>query len=260
MKLKTLVLITSLLLTHSIFAQEGINQGAIQDQVDSGKMKEESSSTQIEVLATNEQGMPEIAKVTNKETGKFEIIGLGTNGGEANANLFKYLEPDPDAFRNDFINNRITFRLVAALRAKFADLLGFRVGFQVGDYLEFGVDAGSSIFVTHAGAYATVYPFGGMNNGWRHLYLSTRFYSSSYFALLAMARTVSGEGVLGYVFDKNPGGLYSFVEAGVNISAKKYTAEGMGTTTTGVMEKPIMLPVVGVGFGWRINMNRRSVN
>jgi hypothetical protein len=256
--MKLRLLCFSFIFSFQLMAQEAspLNQEAVQKQVDSGKMKEESKTTEIEVLATNTQGMPEIAKVINKETGKFEIIGLGANGGEANANLFKYLEPDPDSFRQDFINNRMTFRLVAALRAKFADLVGFRVGFQVGDYLEFGVDAGSSIFVTHAGAYATVYPFGGMNNGWRHLYLSTRFYSSSYFALIAMSKTVSGEGVLGYVFDKKPGGLYSFVEAGVNISAKKYTAEGLGMVYSGEMEKSIILPVVGVGFGWRINMRR----
>jgi hypothetical protein len=258
MKLKLLCL--SFIFSFQLMAQEAspINHEAVQKQIETGKMKEESKATEVEVLATNTQGLPEIAKVINKETGKFEIIGLGANGGEANANLFKYLEPDPDSFRQDFINNRMTFRLVAALRAKFADLIGFRVGFQVGDYLEFGVDAGTSIFVTHRGLYATVYPFGGMNNGWRHLYLSSRFYSSSYFAILAMANTVSGEGVVGYTFDKKPGGIYSFVEAGVNVSAKQYAGDGIVGPTTGTLDKSIILPVVGVGFGWRINMNGKK--
>lgn len=248
--MKSMVAVLFIALSLNAFAQNEY----INDAIDRGQMSKVSDDTTMEVIAHSEDGKPELAKVYNEQTQTYEVIGLGANTEEAQANLEKYLEPDPAFFAEDLENNRITYRLILAIRLKFADLVGFRIGVAIGDRWEIGFDAGSSVFISHAGIYGTYYPFAGADNGWRGLYVSARAYKSAYFAILAVVTGTSGEGVIGYKFDKKKGGFYSFVEAGINISGTNFTNSTDGTT--GIVSDRIMYPVVGFGFGWQFRLNK----
>ena len=254
----------SLILSLNSFAQENSELQRIHHEletaVEDGILRKSTSDKHVEILAHDEDGNPELAKVTRSD-GSSQVVGMGFNRADARRNFAKYLEEVPGSELSDaelkynFMNNKVTLRLNLGMRAKFPDLIGLRVGMQISDWVEFGFDMGSSVFVTHMGPYVNIHPMGHLDNGWRGLYVSGRFYNSYYFAILTVAQVYSGEVVVGYKFDKKPGGWYTYLEAGVNVSSTD-TRTVAGWTAS--LDKPIILPIVAFGFGYQFDLRKKQ--
>lgn len=132
------------------------------------------------------------------------------------------------------VDEREGVRIVAALRAKFPELLGFRVGVRFDDRLEAGIDMGSVAIVSGAGVYLNYHPFDGA----RGLYIGGKIYREL-LVLFGVGTATSYESVLGVRFGPKGDGVYGFFEAGAAV----FVNDSNNTDS-------IVVPSIGIGVGY----------
>ncbi len=213
-KLIMFAFITLLMVSTSVFAQEMIEK----------KQSIEVLETTVNPQTGEEE--PTVVLVKNKN-GNQTIIGL---------------DQDPEVAK---------IRAILAFRLKFPELLGVRAGINIDQTVDIGMDAGFGVFFNNIGGFINYYPAGKSKKSIRNLYLGGRFQKEMIFAIFAWESGYRTEGIVGYKFDKKPGGFHSFIEGGMGIQTGPMRGQAWGTGETQTYE-PFALPVVNLGIGWTI--------
>ena len=172
---------------------------------------------------------PTVVLVKDKDTGNQTVVGL---------------DSDPKVAK---------IRALLAFRLKFPELFGFRFGVNIDNTVDAGLEIGSGLFFSSAGVFVNYYPAGKSRSSIRNLYLGGRIQKELIFGIFASASGTREEGVVGYKFDKNPGGFHSFLEAGGGRQIGPL--HNSGSTDTHPSDpnyKSYAYPIVTIGFGWTI--------
>jgi hypothetical protein len=147
-----------------------------------------------------------------------------------------------------------TLRLLIALRLKFPEIFGARIGLDFGK-IEVGVDGGIGIFFNGISYYAHFYP---MNEKHKikslaeNFYIGARYTNETIWAIFGTVKMQRLEGLLGYRFDKEAGGVYGFIEAGVSAQVSPAYGEAFGyhSVTPCCDKKTGILPTLALGIGY----------
>lgn len=179
-------------------------------------------------------GKEEITAVemTDKITGRKMIVGLGETEEVA------------------------AFRITVAIRLKYPELFGARVGVSYKDIAELGIDAGLGIFVWNRGAYLNVHPLTG---NLQPFYVGLRLQDQYVWRVAYNLIGLRGEAVVGYKWDfnkKNAGGFYGFAEIGVGSFLGNQKAEFFGTKWP--VDDYWVRPVVTFGVGYDLTFKKKS--
>lgn len=169
--------------------------------------------------------VPSQIEIEDQATHEKQVVELGTNAS---------MQQDSSASAsNETSTSDRKYQVVAAFRAKFPELLGFRIGLRMNDRLEAGIDVGTAFVLTGIGAYLNYHPIDGA----RGLYLGGRVYHEI-LVVFDITSATSLEGVLGVRFGPKGEGVYGFAEAG---AAYVIAHQSSGS---------ILIPAAALGLGY----------
>lgn len=223
-KLSYLIVLYSIL-SASAFAQIQSEESSMVETTTSSK-----SIMVLESTVNQSTGEPEasVLAIKDRKTGNITIVGI---------------DEDPKTAK---------VKALLAFRLKFPEIVGLRIGANINQMVDVGFEAGYGLFFNSLGGFLNIYPAGKSKNSIRNLYLGGRIQKELIFAIFAWVEGTRAEAIAGYKFDKKPGGLHTFIEAGVGAQINNMTGQTVfdSSTQTYQAAEPHTAPIVAFGIGW----------
>lgn len=228
-KISNLIVLCSLFAT-SAFAQVQYDEATMIETTSSSKSVMVLEST---VNQSTGESEPAVVAIKDRKTGSITIVGIDKDPTEAKV------------------------KALLAFRLKFPELLGIRIGANINQVVDIGFEAGYGVFFNSLGGFINVYPAGKSKNSIRNLYLGGRLQKELIFAIFAWAEGTRAEAIAGYKFDKKPGGLHSFIEAGIGAQTNNMNGQTIFDSSTQTFKEiePYTAPIVIFGIGWTFPSN-----